>query len=440
MLPMFHLWLNFPVLLGNFGTTFADEVPNNLAFIQGYPCSELDVRILKSEKTPFPRECDQLCSRSGRCESFTWSRTNSSCVLFATTLQKECFVRDDNQFWFAKNFAAHRGIFSDYVILTKSNGYGGLGVDPLSPFRNCIVHDAKIWFEAKQTCSELGLKLFSPKNLDQFSMIQSRNCAAIPNEDLWTGYYRDPNNVETGDISYASEDLRIFPGDPMWSKNMEFGGKECVLYSSKQQENSLVVENCAFSFKFVCIDDSFPRTCANNGNVPVGEELLRLASFGPINGNYYQSFLSTAPCEEKHATFVGSSTYVDETNFNEVQRVARLVEPNGNFDDKIALKLSDENYQVLRLVRIIKTKQAKTEETKLTEETPGLRCSTHDSSDTVEPSPFLVANYNGRTIIKSNHGSNRVISLLTAANILKLLQRTKYFGAGWFSFRGILGA
>ena len=62
---------------------------------------------------------------------------------------------------------------------------------------------------------------------------------------------------------------------------------------------------------------------------------------------------------------MGSSTYVDETNFNEVQRVARLVEPNGNFDDKIALKLSDENYQVLRTVRIINTKQAKTEETKL---------------------------------------------------------------------------
>ena len=271
MLPMFHLWLNFLVLLGNFGTIFADEVPNNLAFIQGYPCSELDIRIQKSEKTPFPRECDQLCARTGSCESFTWSRTNSSCVLFATTLQKECFVRDDNQFWFAKNFAAHRGMFSDYAILTKSNGYGGLGVDPLSPFRNCIVHDAKIWSEAKQTCSELGLKLFSPENLDQFSMIQSQNCAGIPNEDLWTGYYRDPNNVETGDISYASEDLRIFPGDPMWSKSMEFGGKECVLYSSKQQENSLVVKNCAFSFKFVCIDDSFPRTCANNGNVPLGD-------------------------------------------------------------------------------------------------------------------------------------------------------------------------
>ena len=320
----------------------SEIIPNSIVLIQGIPCPDLDSFYLKSEATNFPRECDHLCSRTTNCESFTWNRKDSTCNLFAMHLNQTCFIRDDNQFWFVKHFTTSRASFSDYVTLTKNNQYSepnpaAIANTP-SSFQDCRAYDAMTWISAKQTCAQSGLKLFTPESLDQIAMIQ--NCAGIPDGNMWTGYKKsetvDPISGQGYVTGFSSDDLMIFFDDQMFGSSSsslfaDHDSYSCVRYN----EDLGVLKNvgCNELLRFVCVADSIPRTCENNDASVVYEELLRVDD----NPVAMRRFLSAGVCSEVNALDSYESTLTD-ADFAEVQRVAQLVKPGGNYETQIAFK------------------------------------------------------------------------------------------------------
>ena len=191
----------------------ASNQSNNLTLIQGHPCNDSNGIITTTAK--YARECDQICSETESCESFTWSRLNSTCKLYSTYLVKDCYVINDQTFWFVKNYPTNREEFDVSVTLTKGNRYGNpRSSEPL--VKSCLaLSGGEYNFDrADEHCKkETGYEVYSPKNLNELrGMVE---CSGIL-EDFWTGFrYVAQVGSSNQGVSFASENLMTFEDDPM---------------------------------------------------------------------------------------------------------------------------------------------------------------------------------------------------------------------------------
>ena len=299
---------------------------NNLTIIQGYPCFPTSVEeLLGTQHTAWPRECDNWCSETESCESFTWSRKNNNCKLFKNNLVRECYVTSDHDFWYVKHFVSSRHEFPVSVTLTKANLYGlGTSTEPL--VFSCLASSEHLSRpDAEIFCNKAGYVLYSPISLDEIDGM--KEYAGI-DEDFWTAF-KYKNSIAPKHM-FASNDHVIFSTDEMFSGDslsVAGAGQDCLFYDNTG--NKLAVGTCGELKKAICVPKYYTDFC-DKANFPTYEELIQEGSSATA-----EKFLSERACNLRSSETVNlddasQSGYFSPSQTEELKRVAGIAKPERN--------------------------------------------------------------------------------------------------------------
>ena len=184
-----------------------------VVLIQGLPCDDLiDNEVIGEDdvRTSWPQACDHLCSHTEGCQSFTWSRRDSKCRLLRqpTLHSDDCYQKSEHEFWFLKDFAANRHLFTpysnSYVTLTMGNRYGSVHSEEQASLVCHRNNSLMTWEHAKRYCESRDLVMFEPKNVTD--VINGYWCSDGLMRNLWTGY-------RWNGIAVDGQDILAFTGE-----------------------------------------------------------------------------------------------------------------------------------------------------------------------------------------------------------------------------------
>ena len=94
-----------------------------LIYIEGLPADQ-ESGMKVSNKFMYPDECNQFCTNTEGCQSFSWNSRRSVCRFYTWPLDPDNFSKVPRTYWYVKNFREVRNSFgAGSITMNLANNY-----------------------------------------------------------------------------------------------------------------------------------------------------------------------------------------------------------------------------------------------------------------------------------------------------------------------------